>query len=67
MKRSFLPFLNELGVGRRRGRRGAHELGDKVAEHADEDHNHGERDQDPVSDRRVQNQVLRHRRRECRH
>ena len=35
---------------------------DEVAEHADEDHDDGERDQDPVPNRRVENQLLRHRR-----
>jgi hypothetical protein len=53
-----------LGVGRGGRHRGAHELGDEVAEHADEDHDHGERDKDPVPGRRVEHQLLRHRRRE---
>ena len=59
---NYGPFPDELGIGGRGGRRRPHELGDEVAEHADEDHDDGERDQDPVPNRRVENQLLRHRR-----
>jgi len=59
---NYGPFPDELGIGGRGGRRRPHELGDEVAEHADEDHDDGERDQDPVPNRRVENQLLRQRR-----
>lgn len=47
-----LPFSYNFGIG---DWRRAHKLRDEVAENSDEDHDHGERNQHPISDGRVQN------------
>lgn len=47
-----LPFSYDFGIG---DWRRAHKLWDKVAENSDENHDHGERNQHPISDGSVEN------------
>lgn len=51
------PFFDDFGIG---DLEGAHELGDEISQDSDENHDHGERDQYPISDGRVQHQIFRH-------
>lgn len=44
------PFFDDFGIG---DLVGSHELGDEVSEDSNEDHDHRERDQNPISDRCV--------------
>ena len=52
-----VPLFNNFGI---RGLGRVHELRDKIAEDTNENHNHRERDQNPVSDCCIKNQIFRH-------
>lgn len=52
-----IPFFNNFGI-KSLGR--AHKLRDKIAKHANENHNHRERDQHPISNCSIQHQIFSH-------